>query len=85
MVKTAENSQSSNLSFGGKPPFSENVVKGGNVELINELGDARIIASDRFVDSVLIKNELRILDIDLAQRFGFERPRDIRKLTNRYL
>ncbi|MUH05455.1 hypothetical protein [Commensalibacter melissae] len=42
VVKTAENSQSPNLGFGGKPPFPVNVVKGDNVELINELGDARI-------------------------------------------
>lgn len=29
-LETAENSQSSNLSFGGKQPFSVNVVKGSN-------------------------------------------------------
>ena len=52
MVKTAENSQSPSLGFGGKPPFSVNVVKGSNVELINELGDARIIASDRLVSEL---------------------------------
>lgn len=51
-LETAENSQSGNSRFGGKPPFSENVVKGGNVELINELGDARIIASDKLVNPV---------------------------------
>lgn len=41
-LETAENSQSGNSRFGGKPPFPVNVVKGDNVELINELGDARI-------------------------------------------
>ena len=41
--------------------------------------------STSLINPVLIENELRILDIDLAQRLGFERPRNIRKLINRYL
>ena len=40
--------------------------------------------STSLINPVLIEKELRILDIDLAQRLGFERPRDIRKLINRY-
>ena len=40
--------------------------------------------STSLINPVLVENELRILDTDLAQRLGFERPRDIRKLINRY-
>ncbi|CAI3954360.1 KilAC domain (KilAC) [Commensalibacter communis] len=40
--------------------------------------------SSSLINPVVHEGELRILDIDLAQRLGFERPRDIRKLISRY-
>ena len=36
------------------------------------------------IDPKMMQGELRILDTDLAERLGFERPRDIRKLIKRY-
>lgn len=34
---------------------------------------------------LLLEGEFRVLDTDLAERLGFERPRDIRKLITRWL
>jgi hypothetical protein len=36
------------------------------------------------ITPLLLDGELRVLDTDLAERLGFERPRDIRKLITRW-
>lgn len=40
--------------------------------------------STSLINPVLIENELRILDTELAQRLGFSNPLDIRKLIRRH-
>lgn len=42
------------------------------------------IQSATIINPQIIQNELRIRDLDLAQRLGFDRPRDIRKIIKRY-
>jgi len=49
------------------------------------MATAEIDTITGFISPSMHDGELRILDIDLATRLGFDRPRDIRKLIKRYL
>lgn len=40
--------------------------------------------TDMLITPTLLEGEFRVLDTDLAERLGFERPRDIRKLITRW-
>lgn len=40
--------------------------------------------TDALITPTLLEGEFRVLDTDLAERLGFERPRDIRKLITRW-